>query len=122
MIATGFNPTVAAAAILNEWHKDPSHRRIRFVGIDTDASVLQAIRAGAIDATVAQNPFGHGYISCAILKRLNEGWTPRKEYQFLDTGIVIVSRANLDTYPATVRALTDRLMADLQTRYLAPPR
>jgi ribose transport system substrate-binding protein len=27
MIATGYNPTVAAAAILTEWHKDPKHKR-----------------------------------------------------------------------------------------------
>jgi ABC-type sugar transport system substrate-binding protein len=39
-VATGFNPTVAAAAILTEWHKDPRHKRIRFIGIDTDATVL----------------------------------------------------------------------------------
>ncbi len=122
LIATGFNPTVAAAAILTEWHKDPNHKRLRFVGIDTDATVLQAIRAGGIDATIAQNPFGHGYISCAILKLLNDGWTPRREYQFIDAGIVVVTRTNLDTFPADVRAVTQRLVAELKTKYLNPPR
>ena len=70
IITTGYNPTIAAAAILTEWHKDASHKRIRFIGIDTGRTVLQAIRDGYIDATVAQNPFGHGYISCAILKSM----------------------------------------------------
>jgi ribose transport system substrate-binding protein len=121
IIATGFNPTVAAAAILTEWHKDPRHKRIRFVGIDTDTTVLQAIREGAIDATVAQNPFGHGYVSGAILDRMEQGWTPRETYQFIDSGLVVVRRANLDTFSADVRAVTDRLLEELPTRYLRPP-
>lgn len=121
IIATGFNPTVAAASILTEWHKDPRHRRIRFIGIDTHPTVLQAIRTGAIDATVAQNPFGHGYASCALLQRLTEGWTPRQRYQFINAGIIIVTKANVDTYPAEVRKKTDALLADLN-HYLNPPR
>jgi ribose transport system substrate-binding protein len=67
MIATGYNPTVAAASILTEWHRDPAHKRIRFIGIDTAGSVLQAIRDGSIDATIAQNPRGHGYVSTLAL-------------------------------------------------------
>lgn len=122
IIATGFNPTVATAAILTEWHKDPSHKRIRFIGIDTDATVLRAIREGAIDATIAQNPFGHGYLSCALLQLLLEGWTPRQPYQFVDAGLVVVSRTNLDTYPAGIRQATDRLLAELKSKYLAPPK
>lgn len=119
IIATGFNPTVAAAAILTEWHKDPRHRRIRFIGIDTHPTVLQAIRTGAIDATVAQNPFGHGYVSCALLQRLNDGCTPRRPYQFINAGIIIVTKANVVTYPAEVRKKTDALLAGLN-QYLVP--
>jgi ribose transport system substrate-binding protein len=122
MIATGFNPTVAAAAILTEWHKDPRHKRIRFIGIDTDSTVIRAIRDGSIDATIAQNPFGHGYISCAILQLMNEGWTPRREYQFINAGLVLVTRDNLETYPAVIRKVTDGIVAELKTKYLDPPK
>jgi ribose transport system substrate-binding protein len=122
IIATGYNPTVAAAAILTEWHRDPQHRRIRFVGIDTHPAVLQAIRDGAIDATVAQNPFGHGYLTCALLRRLNEGWTPRHDYQFIDSGLVVVSRTNVDHFRVEVRRTTDRLLAELERTYLDPPK
>ncbi|MFQ6131025.1 MAG: sugar ABC transporter substrate-binding protein [Armatimonadota bacterium] len=121
IITTGYNPTVAAAAILTEWHKDPSHKRIRFIGIDTDATVLQAIRDGYIDATIAQNPFGHGYISATILKLMLDGWTPRQDYQFINAGIVVVTADNLDTYADEVRATTDRILADVKTAYLSPP-
>jgi len=121
IIATGFNPTVATTAILSEWHKDPGRKRIRFIGIDTDATVLQAIREGAIDATVAQNPYGHGYLSCAILSLMDQGWTPRQRYQFIDSGIVVVHRDNLDTYAADIRKVTDRLVRELPTHYLSSP-
>lgn len=122
MIATGFNPTVAAASLLTEWHKDPRHKRIRFIGIDTHPTTLQAIRDGAIDATVAQNPFGHGYVSCALLRLLDEGWRPLEEYQFIDAGLLIVNRTNVDTYADDVRKITDRILLDMKSKCLAPPK
>jgi len=121
VITTGYNPTIAAAAILTEWHKDASHKRIKFVGIDTGDTVIQAIRDGSIDATVAQNPFGHGYISCTILKLMLDGWKPVKDYQFINAGIVFVNKGNIDTYPKEVRKITDGIVADLKTKYLTPP-
>ncbi len=84
--------------------------------------MLQAIRDGAIDATVAQNPPGHGYISCFLLKYLLDGWTPAKDYQFIDAGIVIVTKENVDTYAAEVRKITDRIAAELKILYLHPPK
>ena len=122
IIATGFNPTVAAASALTEWNKDPAHKYIHFIGMDTDSTVIRAIQEGRIDATVAQNPFGHGYLSCMILNLLNEGWTPRQPYQFIDSGIVIVSRNNLNTYASKVRQITSGIAAELKTRYLNPPK
>jgi ribose transport system substrate-binding protein len=122
IIATGYNPTIAAASVLTEWHKDAKHKRIRFIGIDTGATVLQAIRDGSIDATIAQNPPGHGYISCMLLKLLLDGWTPVADYQFIDAGILVVTKDNVDTYAAEVRKITDRIAADLKVKYLRPPR
>ncbi len=121
IITTGYNPTIAAAAVLTEYHKDPSHKKIRFIGIDTGATVLKAIKDGYIDATVAQNPPGHGYISCAILKLMLDGWTPKKPYQFINAGHVLVTKDNLDTYSADVQKITDKIIKDLTTKYLNPP-
>ena len=122
IITTGYNPTIAAASVLTEWHKDAKHKRIRFIGIDTGATVLQAIRDGSIDATIAQNPPGHGYLSCLILKLLLDGWTPAREYQFVDAGIVVVTKDNVGSYAAEVRKITDALAADLKSKYLLPPK
>jgi len=123
IITTGYSPTIAAAAILTEWHNDASHKRIRYIGIDTGKTVITAIRNGAIDATVAQNPFGHGYISTTILKMMLDGWKPVKDYQFINAGIVVVTKANVDTYATEVRKITDGILADLKNtkKYLAAP-
>lgn len=121
IITTGYNPTIAAAAVLTEWHADPDHKRIRYIGIDTGDTVMEAIRNGSIDATVSQNPFGHGYISCTILAKMAEGWSPREPYQFINAGHVIVTRDNIDTYADEIRALTDAIIADIETTYLQAP-
>lgn len=118
IITTGYNPTIAATAVLTEWHADPNHKRIRYIGIDTGSTVLEAIRNGSIDATVAQNPFGHGYISCALLARMVAGAEPREPYQFINAGHVIITKDNIDTYADDVRAITDRIIADIDTTYL----
>jgi len=118
MITTGYNPTVAAAALLTERHKNAQSKRIRFVGIDTDPTVLQAIRDGYIDGTIAQNPFGHGYISCALLKLMLDGWKPAKPYQFIEAGDVLITKDNVDTYSKEVDAITQKLKDNLTTTYL----
>ena len=121
IITTGYNPTIAAAAVLTEWHANPSHKRIRYVGIDTGDTVMQAIANGSIDATVAQNPFGHGYISCTILGKMVKGWTPKQDYQFINAGHVVITKDNLATYKAEVKAITAGIIADLETKYLNAP-
>lgn len=121
IITTGYNPTIAAAAVLTEWHKNPANKRIRFIGIDTGATVLQAIRDGSIDATMAQNPFGHGYISCLLLGKMLDGWTPKKDYQFINAGNLVVNKDNVDSFSEEVRKITDRIAGELESTYLDAP-
>lgn len=121
VICTGYTTTVAAATLLAQHNRQPGAKRIRFVGLDTDDRVLAAIRAGSIDATVAQNPYGHGYISCALLDRLLQGWRPRAPYQFIDSGCVVVTKANVDSFQAGITQLTRTIVAELTTKYLRPP-
>jgi ribose transport system substrate-binding protein len=118
IITTGYNPTVAASELLTERHKNASAKQYHFIGIDTDPITIQAIRDGAIDGTIAQNPFAHGYISCAILKLMLDGYKPVKPYQLVDAGDVLVTKDNVDTYEQQVSAITDQLKKDLTTKYL----
>lgn len=121
VICTGYNTTVAAALLLAERNARDGAKRIRFVGIDTDPRVLTAIREDRIDATMAQNPYAQGYISCALLKLMLDGWTPLTPYQFIDSGSVVLTRSNVDSFDAEARQATARLAGELQTRYLRPP-
>ncbi len=121
IITTGYNPTIAATSVLSEWHRDPAHKKIRFIGIDTGPTVIKAIRDGHIDATVAQNPFGHGYISCSILALILDGWTPKEDYQFVNAGHFLVTKENVDTYSDEVRKATDKIASELKTKYLDAP-
>lgn len=121
IICTGYTTTVAAAMLLSEHNRRPSAKTIRFVGIDTDDRVLAAIRKGYIDATLAQNPFGHGYISCSLLNLLLEGWRPKVPYQFIDSGCVVVTKTNVDTFETGIEAMTKTIEGELKTKYLLPP-
>jgi len=121
VICTGYTTTVAAAMLLAEHHRKPGAKRVRFVGLDTDERVLAAIRDGSIDATMAQNPFGHGYLTCALLDLLRQGWKPVQDYQFIDSGCVPVTKANVDSFQAGIESMTRKIEGDLKTKYLRPP-
>ncbi|TCL10302.1 monosaccharide ABC transporter substrate-binding protein (CUT2 family) [Shimia isoporae] len=117
MIATGYTPTVAIAQLLTEYHEGGGDK-IHFFGIDTDAVVMDAIRAGHIDGTMAQNPYGHGYIPMVLLKLMGEGYTKRDGVHAIDAGVVPVTAANIDTYQDDISALTKSIIASLETEYL----
>lgn len=117
IIATGYTPTVAIAQILTEYHEGGGDK-IHFFGIDTDPVVMDAIAAGHIDGTMAQNPFGHGYISMVLLKYMSEGWTAKEGVHAVDAGVVPVTAANLDTYKDDIATLTQSIIDSLETDYL----
>ena len=121
VICTGYNPTVAATIILSEWNQQPGNRRIHFVGIDTDEVVLDAIRRGDIDGTISQNPYGHGYISCMLVSLMLDGWVPRPDRYFINSGAVLVTRENVATFGDDVTAVTRRILSELETEYLERP-
>ncbi|MEP4767260.1 MAG: sugar ABC transporter substrate-binding protein [Roseibium sp.] len=117
IIATGYTPTVAIAELLSEYH-DGGGDRIHFFGIDTDDVVLDAIRAGHIDGTMAQNPIGHGYISMVLLKKIAEGFRPIDGVHSIDAGVVPVTIDNIDTYASDISKLTRNIIDTLESNYL----
>jgi len=117
MICTGYTPTVAAATILTELHESGG-KYVHFVGIDDDPVVLDAIRNGNIDATIAQNPYGHGYISATVLRYLLDGWKPREGVHFVNAGIGVVTKENVDSYFDDILAVTKGIIDSLEEKYL----
>jgi len=122
VICTGYTTTVAAAVLLAEHNRKSGAKRIHFVGLDTDDRVLAVIREGSVDMTLAQNPFGHGYISCALLDLLRQGWQPKMKYQFVDAGCVPVTKQNVDSFQAGIESMTKTIVSELKTKYLSPPK
>jgi ribose transport system substrate-binding protein len=121
VICTGYTSTVAAAMILGEWNETPGNERVSFVGIDTDQVVLDAIRSGSIDATMSQNPYGHGYITCGLLSYLLDGWRPNPEEYFVNSGTVLVTKDKVDTFQEDIMKTTEQIMGELESKYLLPP-
>lgn len=103
MIATGYVPTVATSLILT----DLKNTNISFVGIDTDQAVLDAIKNGNVTGTFGQNSYFHGYRAALYLKYLADGFVPKEDYVFINSGGPIVSKDNLDTF-------NDMLWDDIQ--------
>ena len=82
------------------------------VALDVDQDTLDGIKAGTIDATIAQKPFTMGYVG---LKALDDVFhdPPKelgKDYSsdsfspypvFVDTGTSLVDKSNVDLYIAS---------------------
>lgn len=67
--------------------------KLRFVGFDASPPLVQALRAGKIDALVVQDPRRMGELSVRTLAKVlaREAVEP-----LIDTGAVLVTRANMD--------------------------
>jgi len=119
MICTGMEATVGMSQILSDYYeKQGDEKHIYAVGIDTDSGVMNAIENGIIDATIAQNSFGHGYISCMLLKYLGEGYQVKGDAYFIDSGNVLVTVDNIDSYEQNLEEVTQDILDRLTTDYL----
>lgn len=121
IICTGFTTTIAATSILSEFH-DTHDRYIHFVGIDDDPTVLDAIKKGLIDTTVAQNPWGTGYVSAELCKRLLDGWTPKTGGYAVYAGHVLVTKDNVDIYFDELVDLTMDIVDGIEKNNMSPPK
>lgn len=124
MIATGYIPSVVASTSL----RNLGDKRIKFIGIDDDPIVLAAIRDGFVSGTMAQNPYGQGYVGAYAIDLLAGGgctakndapWitTPQTKH-FIDSGTLLISSANVDTYAADLKALTADIQGKFKDTYL----
>lgn len=118
IIATGFTPTVAIAQVMSDYKSKGGNRAIHTIGIDTDPIVVKAIKEGVIDATIAQNSYGAGYLSMLLLKQMADGWVPKQDAYAVDGGIVTVTKDNVDTFQDDIMKVTNELKTKLEKDYL----
>ncbi len=68
--------------------------KVHLVGFDASDKLVQAVRAGEIDALVVQRPFEMGYLS---VKTMVAHLAGRPVDRRIDTGSTLVTRGNIDT-------------------------
>ena len=118
IIATGFTPSVAIAQVLSDYKAQGGERDIKAVGIDTDPIVMQAIADGVMTGTIAQNPFGHGYLSLLALLCMENGYAPAEGAYHIDAGTAFVTADNLETFSEDIDAVTAQIKDGLLTTYM----
>jgi ribose transport system substrate-binding protein len=68
--------------------------KVKFVGFDTSPALVEALKGGEIAALVAQDPQKMGYLG---VKTLTDHLGGRKVESTVDTGVALVTKANLST-------------------------
>ena len=118
IITSAYVPsTVSATALRNLGDK-----RIKMVGIDDDPIVLDAIRDGFLVGTMAQNPYGQAYIGAQVLGMLLNGCTAKADAPYyIDSGTLLISLDNLETYQEDLKELTQQISAEFADKYLYCP-
>ncbi len=77
--------------------------QVKIISFDTDKGTLDMIKDGTISATLAQGSWEMGYWSLQFLFHLNHDLLEEKDKKaplprFVDTGITIVTKDNVDSY------------------------
>ncbi|HBG09873.1 substrate-binding domain-containing protein [Candidatus Darwinibacter acetoxidans] len=69
------------------------HDKIVAVAFDSDPEEIQALRTGALDALILQDPYNMGYMGVVSAIRAIEGEELPK---YVDTGSTVATKANMD--------------------------
>lgn len=101
IFACNLYATQGVASALEDLRKSGVQTQVRFVGFDTSKKLVEELQGGAIDALVSQNPERMGYLAVETLVKVIQGEPVEKQ---VDTGVVLVTRANLES-DASVRKL-----------------
>jgi ribose transport system substrate-binding protein len=123
MIATAYIPSTVAAKVL----RGVGDKRIKLIGMDDDKIVLDGIRDGFVAGTMAQNPYGQGYVGAYVLDLLASGCkvkddapfekTPQTA-KFIDSGTVLIQKSNVDTYKDDLKRVTSELQSGFKAKFL----
>ena len=123
IVCTGYVSSVIAARAL----ENMGNHRIKMIGIDDDPIVRGAIEKGVIQGTMAQNPYGQGYIAAYALKRLLNGCAMKTDAKFddnpqnktfIDSGTLLITKDNLSTYRDQLKTIANGIISSFDSKYL----
>ncbi len=118
IVTTAYVPSTVSATAL----RNLGDGRIRMVGIDDDPIVLNAIRDGIIDGTMAQNPYGQAFVGSKILAMLAKGCTVAEDAPyFVDSGTLLIHADNVESYGEDLKVVTADIAETFPTQYLSCP-
>ncbi len=118
MISTAYVASVVNAGLLREI----GDKRIKFIAIDDDPKVLQAIKDGYVTGTMSQAPYGQAYVALEGLRLLRAGYTVKKGKYFIDSGSFLIDKSNVDTYKEIIKADAQEMLSSLKSDYFDPPK
>ena len=120
IVCTGNQSSSAAVQVLDDYYeRNPDAAPIYLVCIDTPDDVMAGIESGVVYGTIAQNTFAHGYIPCEILRLMGqEGYKKVDGTFFVDSGCVLVTKDNMDSFSDDLMDVTNQIIADLTSKYL----
>lgn len=72
--------------------------KVKLIGFDTDKALLDMIKNGSVDASIAQGTVNMGYWSMQFLYQLKHGLAPTPLPGFVDTGVSVVTKENVEDY------------------------
>lgn len=78
--------------------KEAGRTDVKVLAFDVDKTVLDMIKSGDIDATVAQGQYNMGYWSMNMLYTLAHDLSEVAPPQFVDTGVTIVTKDTVNDY------------------------
>lgn len=126
IVTTAWVPAVVAATSL----RNLGDKRIKMVGIDHDAVVLEAIEDGFVHGTMLQNPYGQGYIGVYAMDLVRGGCTVKDDApwkttaqtdRFIDSGTAFVGAEEVANYQDAMVRVTEEIMTDFKDSYLDCP-
>lgn len=120
IVCTGNLSSSAAVQVLDDYYaRNPGADTIYLVCIDTPDDVMAGIESGVVYGTIAQNTFAHGYIPCVILNMMGaEGYKKVDGTFFIDSGCVLVTKDNTDTFGDDLKQVTEKIIEELPSKYL----
>ena len=126
MISVAYVGSSVAATLLT----NIGDKRIKFIGIDDDPALLDAIKNGFAVGTMSQNPYGQAYLGSYVMDLLRGGCTVKSGSPFLiDTGTFLITAdgANVGDTPSVKIAdyaqkrvdIVKTMVSSFKDKYLA---
>ena len=89
------------------------------VGADDEPEMLEAIRNGTVAFSFSQQPFGQGYLM-VYLPYLMAEKNLKPTARFLEMGLTMIDKDNIDTYKADVDANWVKIKEYVDTELMKP--